>query len=62
MRLYEFTDVSSYTPSANEMGAIIKQVERVWRSYGVEADAPMLCRIIDDPIVEKRKRIDASRD
>jgi hypothetical protein len=60
MRLNEFTDASSYTLSADEMASIIKQVTRVWRGHGIEADAPMILQIIDEPEDKKGEVIDAS--
>jgi hypothetical protein len=51
MRLYEFTDVSSYTLSADEMAAIIEEVKQVWRGNGIGANAPLFPRIMDQPVV-----------
>jgi hypothetical protein len=60
MRLYEFTDPRSYSLPTDHAAANIKQVERAWRNYGVDADAPMLCRIIDELEDKTSELIDTS--
>ena len=49
MRLNEFTDPRNYTLSTDDMAAILKRIERVWCDCGIEANAPMILRIMDEP-------------
>jgi hypothetical protein len=62
MRLNEFTNPRNYTLSTDDMAAaILKQIKRVWCDYGIDADAPMLLRITNEPEGRKGESIDASR-
>ena len=61
MRLNEFTHASSYTLSADEMASIIEQVKRVWPGHGIEADAPMALRVMNEPAGKKSELIDARK-
>ena len=60
MRLYEFTDPRSYSLPTDHAAATLKQIKRVWCDYGVDAGAPMLCRIIDEPEDKTSELIDTS--
>ena len=58
-RFYEFADIKGYKPSTDDIAAVTKQTKRIWRNYGVDADAPLIHRIKDDRVVEKSELIDA---
>jgi hypothetical protein len=57
VRLNEFADPKTYAPSADDMAAIIKQVKRIWRDNGIEADAPMILSIMHEPENKKDELI-----
>lgn len=60
MRLSEFADVKRYKLSTDDMAAVVKQIKRIWRNYGVDADAPLILRIIDEPEDKKSTLINVS--
>ncbi len=49
MRLNEFANPKDYTPSTADMAKLFKRLKRVWRDVGIDATAPFVLRLANEP-------------
>jgi hypothetical protein len=49
MRLNEFANPNDFTLSAADMARLLKRLTRVWRDVGIDATAPFVQRLVNEP-------------
>ena len=61
MHLNEFTDPKIYALPADDMAAVLNQLENIWLDRGLEDDSPLINQLTKKPEDRRRKLTDASR-
>ncbi len=49
MRLNEFANPKDYTLTTADMAKLLKRLKGVWRDAGIDATAPFVLRLINEP-------------
>ncbi len=49
MRLNEFANPKDYTLTAADMAKLLKRIKRVWRDIDIDATAPFVLRLTNEP-------------
>ena len=62
MHLNEFTDAKIYALPAKAMATLLKQLERIWRDHGLEAEGPFICGLRKQPEGRRRALMGERRD
>jgi hypothetical protein len=61
MHLNEFTDPKIYALPADDIAAVLNQLENIWLDRGLEDDSPLINHLTKKPKDRQRKLMDKCR-